>query len=142
MPGADRAAMLRNWERYRWALGALARIHGKPVLFTEIGLASQKGANLKPWDYHDFAALDLQVQADYLGAFLDAFGDRDWFAGMLYWAWDTEPGAGGPTDKSMTVQGKPALDVLTGAFRRVNPLPLGPALRTAGARALGLPLPY
>ncbi|MBI4345453.1 MAG: hypothetical protein HY553_01270 [Elusimicrobia bacterium] len=141
VPGKNRAEMRRNWGRYRVALSALARIHGKPVLFTELGLASQRGANLRPWNWHDFGELDLQVQADYFAAFLDVFQDRDWFAGLLQWAWEVEPEAGGLRDKSMTVQGKPALDVLAAAFRRANPPPLGAALKAASQRALRVPLP-
>lgn len=147
VPGSDRAAMRRGWAVYRGALGALSKIHGKPLLVTEVGLSSQKGANWRPWDYGDFGELDLQVQADYLGAFLDAFSREGWFAGYLLWAWDVDPGAGGLRDKSMAVQGKPALEVLKEAFGSASPgapraeleRAFGRATETAAGVASALP---
>ena len=77
---------------------------------------SQKGANLKPWDWKDFGALDLDVQNNYFESFLEVFGSQPWFAGLWQWCWETAPGAGGPGDKSMAVQGKPALEALKAYF--------------------------
>ncbi|HEX4047214.1 MAG TPA: hypothetical protein VH309_05245, partial [Elusimicrobiota bacterium] len=81
----------------------------------EFGLASQKGANLRPWDYSDYGALDLGVQTAYVQTFLDAFSTKSYVAGFLNWAWDGN--TGGHSDKSMTLRGKPAMDAFTGLFR-------------------------
>lgn len=114
--GSNRAALEANWRPWVVGLAALSKIYGKPVLFTEIGLAAQKGGNLRPWDWHDYAELDLDVQAAYMDAFLRAFGREPWFRGFLYWAWEANTDRVGPKDKSMSVQGKPAEQVLRRAF--------------------------
>lgn len=121
--GSNRAALEANWRPWAAGLAALAKLYGKPILFTEIGLAAQKGANLRPWDWHDYAALDLDVQAAYMDAFLRAFEREPWYRGFLYWAWEADPARTGPKDKSMSVQGKPAEQVLQRAFQRAKAVP-------------------
>jgi hypothetical protein len=107
-----------SWKIYLPLIGGVARAYGKPVLFTEVGISSQRGANRKPWSYHDFGPVDAEIQKDYFEAFLHVFAREPYFAGFLQWCWDLNPDAGGPADKSMTVQGKPALAVLEDYFRR------------------------
>jgi hypothetical protein len=114
--GSNRAALEAGWRPWVLGLAALSKLHGKPVLFTEVGLAAQKGANLRPWDWHDYAPLDLEVQAAYMDAFLAAFSSQPWFRGFLYWAWEADLSRTGPNDQSMSVQGKPAEAVLRRAF--------------------------
>lgn len=97
-------------------LFALSRLYGRPVLFTEFGLASQKGANLKPWAWWDFAPVDLETQTAYFDAFLETFAGRSWVAGFLHWAWDPDPSRGGPTDRSMSIKDKPALETFKSRF--------------------------
>lgn len=138
--GHDRRALRENWRPWVAALAALSKAWGKPVLFTEVGLSSQEGANLRPWAYHRFGALDQEVQAAYMDSFLRAFEPQPWFAGYLYWAWELDPDAGGPADTSMTVQGKPALDVLRRSFSQARtpaPAPERPDLREAARRTWG-----
>lgn len=126
-------------------LFALSRLYGKPVLFTEFGLASQKGANLEPWAWWDFAPLDLETQTAYMDAFLETFAGRSWVAGFLYWAWDADPSRWGPNDKSMAIAGKPALDAYRARFPRPASSPLPGASTHAAAavraaRVMSLPL--
>ena len=109
-----------GWNMYLPVIESVSRAYGKPVLFTEVGLSSQKGANRKPWSYRDFGPVDAEVQKDYFEAFLNVFDRKPYFAGFLQWCWDLNPDAGGAADKSMTVQGKPALAVLENYFRRVE----------------------
>ncbi len=116
--GSNHVLLRMGWIPIEAAVHALSAANGRPVIFTEFGLASQKGANLRPWDYSDFGKLDLDVQTAYIQTFLDTFANKSWVAGFLNWAWDSNPG--GPADKSMSLRGKPALDVFTGLFRRVK----------------------
>jgi len=146
--GADERALENGWNAYKPLLLAEARARGKPLLFTEVGIASQKGANRKPWDYRDFGPVDAATQTAYFAAFLKVFGREPAFAGFLQWCWDLDPAAGGPDDKSMTVQGKPALAVLEEYFRASRAAPPPPSRRAeaerAAARALAVlraPLP-
>lgn len=125
MIGGGHPFLLRQeWRAYKLMMKAKA--HGKPILFTEVGIASQHGANRKPWAYRDFGEVDPDVQARYLGAFLDVFGRDRGVAGFLQWCWDLDPSAGGPADKSMTVQGKPAQAVFESYFRGLRPVPPPP----------------
>lgn len=118
--------MAASLRAYLPAIRAVVRVSGKPLLFTEVGISSQKGANRKPWSYRDFGPVDAAVQKAYFEAFLDAFSRERSFAGFLQWCWDLNPDAGGPEDKSMTVQGKPALGVLEKYFAALNAPALDP----------------
>jgi hypothetical protein len=113
--GKNRTLLRLGWMPIVSGVHALSAAFGRPVIFTEFGLASQKGANIRPWDYSDFGALDLGVQDAYVRTFLDAFVSKSWVAGFLNWAWDENPG--GPSDKSMSLRGKPAMEAFTGLFR-------------------------
>jgi len=118
--GSNLFLLKMGWRLYLPTIAGLHAAYGKPILFTEIGLSSQKGANLKPWEWLEFGDLDLEVQRAYMQSFIEVFEGHSWFAGLLYWGWETRPDAGGPKDKSMTVQGKPALDTLKAYFARRN----------------------
>jgi hypothetical protein len=109
---ASRAGMSVGWLGVKAWLAGLAGLNGKPVLFTEFGLTSQEGASHKPMNFRPFGPIDLRIQAEYFDTFLTAFEREPWFAGLWQWDWDMTPGAGGPQDYSMSVQGKPALGVL------------------------------
>jgi len=116
--GDSKLAMKLEWLAIKPLVAAASAVHGKPVLFTEFGISSQKGAERRPWEWKDFGPVDLQVQKNYFESFIEVFGGEPWFAGLWQWAWETNPSAGGPADKTMTVQGKPALDVLKSLFAR------------------------
>ena len=133
--GTNHKLLRLGWLPIEASIHALSAANGRPVIFTEFGLASQKGANKKPWDYSDFGALDLGVQAAYIQTFLDTFKNKSFVAGFLNWSWEQNPG--GPTDKSMTLRGKPALDVFTSLFpaaKRASAY-VSPSLVPAAARA-------
>ncbi len=121
--GHHKWAMKLEWLAYEPLVAAVAAVHGKPVIFTEFGLSSQKGANLKPWEWKDFGPLDLEVQKNYFESFLEVFGGKSWFAGLWQWGWEVNPDAGGPSDKTMTVQGKPALESLKAYFAKAKAAP-------------------
>lgn len=143
--GADVAALTANWRPWVVLLAALSRVNGRPVIFTEVGLAAQKGANLRPWEWHETRELDVDVQAAYMESFIRAFSGEPWFRGFLYWAWEADSARTGLKDRSMSVQGKPAELVLRRAFKSAQPQPLRPevnwrarlealSLRLAGVR--------
>ncbi|MFI5346354.1 MAG: glycoside hydrolase family 113 [Elusimicrobiota bacterium] len=134
--GTDRRLLGLGWLPYEAELKTLSAVHGRPILFTEYGIASQKGANLRPWEWRDFGPADAEVQAAYIEAFLRAFAGKSYVAGFLHWAWDMDPSHSGPGDKSMSVRGKPALDDIEGLFRAsrgVSPRP-APSHAPAAAR--------
>jgi Glycoside Hydrolase Family 113 len=133
IPGGTDGTLLRlAWKAPEAELRALSAVEGRPVLFTEFGLASQKGADLRPWDWRRFGPVDDAVQAAYLRSFLATFAGKPWVAGFLEWAWDEGPG--GPGDATMSVRGKPALGVLEGFYRAAR-VPPAPSHAPAAARA-------
>lgn len=133
--GKDRRLLALSWVPVRAELRALSALAGRPVLFTEFGAASQKGAALRPWEWRDYADADPDAQAAYLESFAAAFAGRPWVAGFLHWAWDPDTARGGPADKSMSVRGKPAYAVLERLFRSGAALPPPPPHADAASRA-------
>lgn len=117
------AELRTAWEPYVATLAALASTWNKSIIFTEIGYRSQDGTNQHPWDWQLSGTVDLQEQADtYQAAFGSVF-NQSWFAGMYWWAWETNPFQGGPCDDGYTPHDKPAEDVLRswyGASPRMN----------------------
>ena len=79
---------------------------GKPVVFTELGYASQNGINTGPWNYMmNKDDLDLEEQAQCTAAFVSVAPSMKFLAGAyLYDYFDL----GGPEDHSYSPRGKPA----------------------------------
>jgi hypothetical protein len=139
-PGGRNVTMLRAaLSAYLPLVWSVSLGTGKPVLFTEVGLSSQKGASLRPWAYGSFGRIDHEEQRAYMQAFLDTFAVKSFCAGFLYWAWDIDPNSGGPGDGGMTVHHKPAQELLERWFRRdeapQQPLPLATAEQSARLEA-------
>ena len=146
--GSDVEALRAGWKMWVPSIAATAAYHKKPVIFTEAGISSQKGANLRPWDWGDFGELDLETQRAYYQAMLEAVGGEPWFRGFLCWDWNVDPSAGGPADKTLNVQGKPVQALLENVFRRAQrPMPAAnegflKKLERFGRRLAGLPDPF
>jgi hypothetical protein len=100
------------WEPLAAALKTLSENWGKPILFTEIGYPSLDGANRQPWNGQVSKVVDLQEQADLYQALFETFFNQDWFAGVFWWSWETDPLQGGPCDTTDTPHDKPAEAVL------------------------------
>lgn len=99
--------LVEGWKRWGDRLRAdLARI-GKPVVFTELGYASQDGINSDPWNYlmaQD--RIDLQEQADCFESFLRVAPSFEFLRGAYFFDYFEE---GGPTDHTYSPRGKPAM---------------------------------
>ncbi len=101
----DRANSIQSWRWTNWPT--------HKIIFTEVGYGSFDGANRYPWAGSSTAPVDLAEQADCYTALLSQCANRSWFAGVFWWMWETNPNAGGPTDKGHTPQHKPAEQILT-----------------------------
>ncbi|HYB61558.1 MAG TPA: hypothetical protein VEH50_08775 [Methylomirabilota bacterium] len=110
LPGADHLADEMGVVSARWH---------KPILFTEIGYPSLRGAASEPWSEDDSRGTSPEEQAAAYEATFRAFSGRAWFRGMFWWNWPSNGRAGDPTAGSYTPLGKPAEEILREWFVRV-----------------------
>jgi hypothetical protein len=112
-PQADVDSLVAAWQPVRARLAALSARTGKPIVFTEIGYRSERGAAAEPWRWRARQPADSLEQAACYEAAFRALWNEPWFAGFYWWkwfpAWDEQRS---PRDASFTPQGKPAADVL------------------------------
>ncbi|MBI4668153.1 MAG: hypothetical protein HY747_03030 [Elusimicrobia bacterium] len=122
LPGSpsSKEKLAQVWkENYISKLRAYSQFHSKPLFFAEIGIASMKNSHAWPWVYKPIMPVDLEVQANYFAALFDAFRDQGgWFKGFWQWGWTVDSNDGGPSDRTHTVEGKPALEVLIKEFKK------------------------
>ncbi len=80
---------------------------GIPVVFTELGYASQDGINTDPWDYTmNKDQIDLEEQAQCFAAFRAVAADISFLGGAYYFDYFDKGGSG---DWSYSPRGKPAV---------------------------------
>ena len=96
----SRANSIQAWRNSSWP--------DMNVIFTEVGYCSYDGTNTQPWQVPGSQALDINEQNDCYRALLSVCKDRPWWKGAFWWNWETNPTAGGLTDKNYTPQRKPA----------------------------------
>jgi hypothetical protein len=109
--------LVRAWRDLRAELERIARKTGRPLLFTELGYRSQRGAAAAPWDEGAAGAVDLEEQRRCYEAFRRVWQDAapEVLGGVYFWNWY---GWGGPTSRGYTPRGKPAADELRRFFNR------------------------
>jgi hypothetical protein len=81
------------------------------ILFTEVGYQSRDGTNQTPWNVES-ATIDLQEQADCYQALFEAFAEQEWWQGVFWWNWTTNPNQGGTLDTDFTANNKPAENIV------------------------------
>jgi hypothetical protein len=116
-PGAPSTLedVTRGWRDLRAELTRFARARGRPVVFTELGYRSIRGAASAPWDEGVAGTVDLDEQRRCYEAFRRVWRDAppDVFGGVYFWNWY---GWGGPTSRAYTPRNKPAADELRKLF--------------------------
>lgn len=110
--GAD--AMLDRIERVQ-------RRHGKPVLFTEIGFASTRGAWVRPWEGNLGTEPSSTDQLRSYRAVIHAMEDRDWIGGVFWWDWPSDLRRASRDRKGFIPVSKPVEALLKQWFR--GPIP-------------------
>jgi len=116
--GATSQEMAAAWRRHLPGLRRFAERVGKPVLFTEIGYRSVRGAGVEPWEWEDAGEVSLAEQASAYRATFAALQDEPWLRGLYWWQWRTAPPDDPAGDTGYTPQGKPAADVVADHYRR------------------------
>ncbi|QQE11512.1 hypothetical protein JD969_18765 [Planctomycetota bacterium] len=112
-PNANKDVMSAKWNSLAADMKSWKDSKGldQQIMFTEAGYRSGDGAITAPYDFTMPLVEDLQEQADAYDALLGTMWDKDWWAGSMFWNWETDPNAGG-SGTGFTPQGKPALEVL------------------------------
>lgn len=116
-PEATVAAARRSWASVRAELTAFARRIGHPLVLTEVGYPSVRGAGAWPWnDFLEGAdgAEDGETQRRLYEAFALAWSDEPSLAGVYFWFWQ---GRGGTGDRSYSFRRKPAELVVRDWYR-------------------------
>ncbi|HMO00816.1 MAG TPA: hypothetical protein PKD59_15500 [Miltoncostaeaceae bacterium] len=111
-PTRSVATLVRAWRPIREQLRHLSVEMGRPVLFTEAGYVSQRGATTAPYSWTISRRRDDAEQAAAYEALLRVFWEQPWFLGVHWWMWDDRPDSGEPQGIDYTPHGKAAEDVL------------------------------
>ena len=106
-------AVAHMWEMGS-AIGTVSYLRHKPVIFTETGIQSVKGALASPWNYSlgssPSAVPDTNVQDFYYRVMIQAMGSRSWCEGLFWWNWESMPTSNAATN--YTPRYKPAAATL------------------------------
>lgn len=78
------AQMAADWQRWLDVLRRADQPFGKPIVFTEVGVAPRTGAHLKPWNRMAGTALNLEEQRAYYEATCRAANGT--LGGLYWWA--------------------------------------------------------
>jgi len=101
--------VVKAWRERAATLESLASRFHRPIVLTEAGYRSQKGALVKPWIWRTSEPVDLLEQQLGFEALFETLWERPWFGGLFIWKWFPDGSrAGGEHDGSFTPQGKPA----------------------------------
>jgi len=96
--------------------------YNKTVLFTEVGYCSAFRSHIHPWsmeliDADDcsvwYLCVNLKEQANCYQALLESWTALDWWEGVFWWLWRTDPLDGGTSDPGFSPVGKPAEKIIT-----------------------------
>jgi hypothetical protein len=106
------------WAPVLQEIEAWRAIIGKPLILTEVGYPSRKGAIQDPWDYTRKAAPDPELQERAYQAFVEAWTGTSHLAGVYFYMWW---GDGGLRDTGYTPRGKPAEQVVRKWYSDTRP---------------------
>ena len=77
------------------------------MIFSEIGYCAVDGANYRLCN----GSVNVEVQANLYQAAFEAVYVQDYFQGIFWWDWSTDPSDGGSNNTRMTPNNKPAASV-------------------------------
>jgi hypothetical protein len=113
------------WQPYYQALYDVHQKWNKTIIFVEAGYPSAFRSHVHP-AHMELIAFDdcsvwalcvfLQEQANSYEALYQTFYPQDWFGGVYWWLWRTDPEDGGRCDPGFSPVGKPAEMVMTKWF--------------------------
>jgi hypothetical protein len=110
----DPAALEARWREVRQQIEQVATHLGKPILLTEVGYLSQRGAAAWPWKEGATEPVDLSEQLVCYQAFTRAWSAAPRLLGAFFWNWY---GWGGEQSGGYTPRGKPAAKAIAHWFK-------------------------
>jgi hypothetical protein len=108
-------SLTHSWREIYFKLMRWQHRFNKPLIFTEVGYLSQKGAAARPWAEGANEKVDLEIQRRCYEAFIRVWDNEDRVMGVYFWNWfDWE----GENDREYTPREKPAADEVKNWFSR------------------------
>eukprot|EP01084_Bolivina_argentea_P021442 39843_1 len=114
--------VINSWQPIILQLDNISKLSGnKMIVFTEIGYQSRSWPWIQPSGIQQLDGSDCSVWDQcynmghqaycYEGLFRSIYL-QEWFGGVVWWLWRSDPYHGGPVDDSFTPRGKPAAEIL------------------------------
>jgi len=134
---------VRRWQPHRQRLSALVERTGRPLILTEVGCQSVRGALAAPWDYtrgqQPGAVPDYAAQELYYQTVRALFAGEPWCVGVFWWVWESVPSVYEATD--FTPRNKPAAAVVRSWYKQAMAalVPLWQDGRTGLFRSAAIP---
>jgi hypothetical protein len=113
----SRLEILEQWQKHSLALKRWTEQYQKPLIFTEIGYASQNGCASKPWNYSLSKIVDVQEQDLCFEVFCEFWEKSPFLQGIYIYDWW---GEGGLEDTGYTPRGKPAAKRIQQWFLKIK----------------------
>ena len=129
-PKPTTSELQASWNHIANQLQSFRKSRGlshKPLVITELGYYSGRGAAKTPGDWTPAAPVDLGLQRRLYEATFQTIYQRSWLSG-IFWFWWANPSnphwKGGAQDNGYTPRGKPAEAVLRYYFHRPRTRPV------------------
>lgn len=87
--GVTHDEMVKEWEKIKWRLDAIAENRRKKYIFMEIGCRSAQGSSSTPWDFTLNLPWNEDEQALFYETCMEVFMPDKNFAGVFWWDWPT-----------------------------------------------------
>lgn len=110
---APLSQLIAAWQQKRGELEAFAERLGRPLLLTEVGYLSQRGAAAWPWEEAAQGPVDLEEQRRCYQAFATTWAGSPMLRGVYFWNYY---GWGGRASRGYTPRHKPAADEMERYF--------------------------
>jgi hypothetical protein len=133
-------SLIDAWKPIKAEIAEWQQKIGRPIIFTEVGWASQSGCSSEPWNYYHSETLNLVEQQRCMESFLQTFGHEPWVGGVLIWKWRDHPGMTGDLSENddgrlgYTPLGKPVLQNIKDFLASPNGLPMPTTQPSAAAQ--------
>ncbi|KJJ85208.1 hypothetical protein OMAG_000920 [Candidatus Omnitrophus magneticus] len=112
-----------GWSKWVTELEEFQAQIKKPIIFPECGCNSADGAATRPWEHLARREVNLELQQRFYKVLMEIFFEKQWFYGLYWWYWGTNPKMGGEFNRSFTPQNKPAANMLTEWYSKNIPRP-------------------